>query len=65
MSPQRRRVEEEIERLIALLDRLDGDPDHEAEIVESQGDEEADLTWATGFAPSWYLIAETQRRKAR
>jgi hypothetical protein len=65
MSPQRRRVEEEIERLIALLDCIDGDPDLEPEIIENQGDDEADLTWATGCAPSWYLIAETQRRKAR
>lgn len=65
MNFDRSAIEAEIDRLIALLDRLDGDPDLEEDDAEFQGDEEADLTWNSGIAPNWYLIAETKRREGR
>ena len=37
-------VEDEIERLLALLDRLDGDPD-----AEPDGADEPYLGWSTGM----------------
>jgi len=41
----------EIDRLITLLDQLDGDPDFEPDPIEEQHDAEADLTWHSGYAP--------------
>lgn len=63
MIPTRAQVEAEIERLICLLDAMDGDPDFEAEPAEEQYDAEADLTWTSGMAPGWFIIAENARRK--
>lgn len=53
-----------IDRLIGLLDQLDGDPDYEMELPEEQYDAEADLTWHTGHAPDWFVVAEKERRKS-
>lgn len=58
-------IEAEIERLMCILDGMDGDPDLEPEPVEEQHDAEADLTWTSGIAPGWFIIAESARRKTR
>lgn len=65
MIPTRALIEAEIERLIALLDVLDGDPDYELEPIEEQHDAEADISWCSGIAPTWFVIAERARTKAR
>lgn len=64
MIPTRAEIEAEVERLIALLDEMDGDPDFEPEPQEEQHDDETDLTWNSGVAPDWFVIAESARRKA-
>jgi len=61
----RQQVEDAIERLINLLDDIDGDPDLEPEPLEEQHDREAELTWTSDEIPRFYLIAERARRKAR
>ncbi len=63
MIPTRAQVEAEIERLIDFLNAMDGDSDFEAEPAEEQHDTEADLTWTSGMAPGWFVIAENARRK--
>lgn len=63
MSFHRQLMEGAIERLIDLLDQIDGDTDFEAEPLEEQYDVEADLTWTSGMAPGWFVIAESARRK--
>ena len=65
MIPARAEIEAKVERLIALLDEMDGDPDFEPEPPEEQHDRETDLTWNSGVAPNWFVVAETARRKAR
>lgn len=65
MIPIRALIEAEIERLIALLDVLDGDPDFEPEPVEEQHDAEADISWCSGIAPTWFVIAERARTKVK
>lgn len=66
MTPaQRTRIEQLVDVLIALLDGMDGDSDLEPEPVEEQQDGEADLTWTSGIAPGWFIIAESARRKTR
>ena len=62
---RRQQIEDAIERLINLLDDIDGDPDFEAESLEEQHDREADLTWTSDEIPRFYVIAERARRKAR
>lgn len=64
MSFERQLLEGAIKRLIDLLDEMDGDPDFEPEPLEEQHDAEADVTWASGIAPDWFVIAEKARRKA-
>lgn len=64
MIPTRAEIEAEIERLIAIIDTMDGDPDFEPEPLEEQHDAEADLTWKSDTAPLCYVIAERARRKA-
>lgn len=63
MTFKRQLLEGAIERLIGLLDEMDGDPDLEPEPPEEQHDAEADLTWASGIAPNWFVMAERARRK--
>ena len=65
MTPTRADIEAEVERLIAMLDAMDGDPDFEPDTVEEQHDQEADLTWNSGVAPHWFVVAETARRKSK
>lgn len=65
MRIDREAIAAEIERLIDLLDCMDGDPDLEPDPVEEQHDAEADLTWINGMAPGWFVIAESARRKVR
>ncbi|PRD40425.1 hypothetical protein C5748_26990 [Phyllobacterium phragmitis] len=65
MKLDRQAISAEIERLIGLLDKIDGDPDFEPEPTEEQHDAEADLTWRNGYAPDWFVIAERSRRKTR
>ncbi|YBV97938.1 hypothetical protein M1D80_14115 [Phyllobacteriaceae bacterium JZ32] len=65
MKLDRQAIAAEIERLIGLLDEIDGDPDYEPEPLEEQHDAEADLTWKNGHAPPWFVLAERSRRKAR
>lgn len=51
----RREIENHIERLIAALDALDGDPDLEGDAdFEPQGDDEPSLGWTVsqGYADS-------------
>lgn len=77
--PLRASVEAEIERLIALLDALDGDPDHEdfdADFepdadAEPDSDDEPSLGWAAAQAASglygwmyWYTI-DLERESSR
>lgn len=63
MIPTRAEIETEVERLIAILDAMDGDPDFEPDPLEEQHDTEADLTWNSGLAPAWYVVAESARKK--
>jgi len=65
MSVYRQRITAEIERLIGILDELDGDPDLEIEEAEEQHDAEASLTWQSDEVPAFYVIAERARRRAR
>lgn len=65
MKMDRAAIEAEIERLICLLDKMDVDSDLEPEPLEEQHDAEADLTWTSGIAPGWFIIAESARRKTR
>ncbi|WP_442583144.1 hypothetical protein ACSBOB_14790 [Mesorhizobium sp. ASY16-5R] len=58
-------IEDAIERLIAVLDDIDGDPDLEVDEVEEQDDAEADVTWQSESVPSFYLLAEAARRRGR
>jgi len=63
MIPTRAEIEARIEFLIGVLDRMDGDPDFEPDPLEEQHDAEAELTWNSGMAPDWFLVAEKARRK--
>lgn len=63
MRPDRAAIEAEIERLLCILDSMDGDPDLEPEPLEEQHDAEAELTWHSGLAPEWFVIAERARLK--
>lgn len=65
MRTDRAAIEAEIERLLTLLDNLDGDADFEPEPLEEQHDPEAELTWANGLAPGCFVVAERARRKIR
>jgi hypothetical protein len=56
-------VEETIERLIAALDQIDGDPDFEDDELEEPHDAEAELTWLSACVPSFFIIAEAARRR--
>jgi len=62
---ERQLLEGAIQRLLELLDDLDGDSDLEPEVLEEQHDMEADLTWQEGHAPTFYIIAQRAREKAR
>ncbi|PSJ53651.1 hypothetical protein [Pseudaminobacter soli (ex Li et al. 2025)] len=64
MKVARAAIEAEIERLLCLLDNMDGDPDLEPDPLEEQHDAEAELTWNSGLAPDWFVIAERARQKA-
>ncbi|PSJ50339.1 hypothetical protein [Pseudaminobacter soli (ex Li et al. 2025)] len=64
MKVGRAAIEAEIERLLCILDSMDGDADLEPEAVEEQHDAEAELTWNSGLAPEWFVIAERARQKA-
>jgi hypothetical protein len=46
-----------------MLDTIDGDPDLEPDPAEEQHDAEAELTWSSGVAPPWFVVAEQARRK--
>lgn len=63
MRPDRAAIEAEIERLLCILDSMDGDPDLEPEPPEEQYDAEAELTWNSGMAPDWFVLAERARRR--
>lgn len=63
MIPTRAEIEARIEFLISVLDRMDGDPDFEPDLLEEQHDAEAELTWSSGMAPDWFMAAEKARRK--
>lgn len=65
MTSKRQLLEGAIERLIQIVDELDGDPDFEPEPPEEQHDTETDLTWNRGVAPHWFVVAETARRKSK
>lgn len=65
MKPDRLSITAEIERLIDMLDQMDDDTDLEIEPAEEQHDAEADLTWANGYAPDWFVIAERSRQRAK
>lgn len=64
MSFKRQLLEGAVERLIDILDKMDGDADFEPEPLEEQHDAEADVTWSNGAVPTFYIIAEKARRKA-
>jgi hypothetical protein len=64
MTATRAEIVAEIDRLISLLDQMDGDADYEIELPEEQHDAEADLTWHNGHAPEWFVIAEKERKKS-
>lgn len=64
MTPTRQEIETEVERLLTILDQMDGDPDYEEEPIEDQYDQEADLTWNTETGPYWFVVAEQARKKA-
>lgn len=64
MSFKRQLLEGAIERLIDILDKMDDDSDFEPEPLEEQHDAEADLTWRSGTAPLFYIVAEQAQRKA-
>jgi hypothetical protein len=59
MRLPRQRIEDVIERLIGILDELDGDPDVEPEPLEEQHDAEADQM---DRASMGFVIAERRRR---
>ena len=61
----RHRIGVTVDRLIAILDEIDGDPDLEPEPTEEQHDAEAELTWTTAPIPMFYVIAENARRRAK
>jgi hypothetical protein len=63
MIPNRQEIEAEVERLLEILDKMDGDADLEPETVEQQHDAEAEITWASGIAPDWFIIAHRARSK--
>jgi len=63
MKLDRAAIESEIERLLLILDEMDGDPDLEEDPGEDNGDNEAELTWSSGVAPNWFVIAERARRR--
>lgn len=63
MKTRREQMEDLIEYLIMHLDDIDGDPDFEPDPLEEQHDAEAELTWSSGMAPDWFVIAEQARRK--
>jgi hypothetical protein len=63
VTPTRAEISAEIERLITILDQMDGDPDSEPDPDEEQHDAEAELTWNSGTAPDWFVIAERARRR--
>lgn len=65
MIPTRAEIEAEVERLLTILDQMDGDPDFEGEPIEEQHDREADISWNTEVSPYWFVIAEQARKKAR
>lgn len=65
MNGRREIIAARIERLISLLDAIDGDPDFEMEPFEEQHDAEADLTWTSKVAPPFFVLAERARRRAR
>lgn len=65
MKSKRQLLEGAIERLIQIVDEMDGDPDFEPEPTEEQHDTETDLTWNSGVAPYWFVVAETARRKSK
>lgn len=61
----RQRIELTVDSLIAFLDEIDGDPDLESDPPEEQHDAEAELTWTVVPVPTFYVIAENARRRAR
>lgn len=65
MILSRAEIETIIERLLAILDAIDGDPDLEHDLAEEQYDAEADISWNTEVSPYWFVIAEQARRKAQ
>ncbi|MBD0416128.1 hypothetical protein [Oryzicola mucosus] len=65
MNLKRAAIEAEIERLLTILDGFDGDPDLEEEPFEEQHDQEAEVSWTSGIAPEWFVLAENGRRKKR
>jgi hypothetical protein len=65
MTVLRQRIEAEIERLIGMLDALDGDPDLEPEPLEEQHDiEDVAIEWFPK-APASFVLAERARRLIR
>lgn len=65
MILSRAEIAAEIERLITILDEMDGDADLEPDPCEEQHDAEAELTWNSGAAPEWFVVAEQARRRVR
>lgn len=64
MTIARRRIEDAIDRLIDLLDEIDGDPDFELDVVEEQNDREHDAA-EDGIADKaalHFILAERARR---
>ena len=61
---RRETIENAITSLIELLDVVDGDPDYEPDPPEQQHDDEAELSWCSGSAPTWFIIAERARRRS-
>jgi hypothetical protein len=64
MSSIRALIETEIERLLSILDEMDGDSDLEPDPLEEQHDAEAILTWDNDIAPEWFVIAQKARSRA-
>ncbi|RJG46649.1 hypothetical protein [Mesorhizobium sp. DCY119] len=66
MKPARRHIENAIERLIGILDELDGDPDFEPEPFEEQHDNEddpAELGIADKASLAFVLAALSSRNR--
>lgn len=63
----RLRIEFTVERLITLLDEIDGDPDTEPDPVEDQHDREVDPAedGIADKAAMKFVVAETARRKRK